>query len=359
VRRSDDELTKKNLLESSESEGEDVEDILGGKKNKKSSFEERQERLKSRVSELEEAAVSTKPWQLLGEVSATTRPQNSLLEEHLDFEHTARLPPQITEETTKSLEDIIRQRIKDKSFDDVERKEKLNEEPFEYKKRIVLDQEKSKQSLSQVYEQEYLKLQQKEEEEKKDPDHEDIKKMLTSLFVKLDALSNFHYTPKPAAPEVQIISNQPSITMEEVAPVNVSDAAMMAPHEIQDKQKGELVGKTERTETDKKRDLRAKKSAQRKRQRAKERKQQAIEKLRPGLGNKYAKEKAIKELEKQSKAPGGKVTLIKDGGKSDLTTSSKFFSQLQEEVTTHVQSKKALKKKKSKDKQGSATKYKL
>ena len=42
-------------------------------------------------------------------------------------------------------------------FDDVERKDKPKEEAFEYKKRIMLDQEKSKKSLGEVYEEEYLK----------------------------------------------------------------------------------------------------------------------------------------------------------------------------------------------------------
>lgn len=44
-----------------------------------------------------------------------------------------------------------------KAFDDVVRKEKPKEEVFEYKKRLTLDHEKSKQSLAEVYEQEYLK----------------------------------------------------------------------------------------------------------------------------------------------------------------------------------------------------------
>ena len=41
----------------------------------------------------------------------------------------------------------------------MERKVKPKDNPFEYKKRLTLDQEKSKMSLGEIYEQEYLKQQ--------------------------------------------------------------------------------------------------------------------------------------------------------------------------------------------------------
>ena len=111
----------------------------------------------------------------------------------------------ITSEITTKLEDIIKQRIKDKAFDDVERKIKPVEMNYEFKKQITLDQEKSKMSLSQVYEQDYLNKAAEAGKttgidvdvvEKVNPKHEEIRKGLESLFIKLDALSNFHYTPK-------------------------------------------------------------------------------------------------------------------------------------------------------------------
>ncbi|XP_062439588.1 U3 small nucleolar ribonucleoprotein protein MPP10 isoform X2 [Rhea pennata] len=312
----------------------------------KSSFEKRQEKMSAKIRSLEEELLEEKPWQLKGEISGQKRPENSLLEETLLFDHAVRMPPVITEETTLQLEDIIKQRILDQAWDDVVPKEKPKEEAFEYKKRITLDHEKSKLSLAEIYEQEYLKLHQQKTEEEENPEHKEIQEMMDSLFLKLDALCNFHFTPKPPVPEVKIVSNLPALSMEEVAPVAVSDAALLAPEEIKEKNKaGDIKADAEKTSTDKKRDRRKKKLRKRMKLREKERRQKLLEKMKPEQGTKLSKKAAAAKLKKLAKE--GKASLLKDEGKDKVLKSSQaFFSQLQDQVKMQIKDAKKIKKKK-------------
>ena len=204
-------------------------------------------------------------------------------------------------------------------------------------------QEKSKLSLAEVYEQEYLKQKGDLEESKKTPgvldddggdngpppEVELIKRAMKTLFSKLDTLTHFHYTPKMSTAEVKIIRNAPTISMEEVAPIAMSDANLLAPQEIVDKQKSEEIGATERSDTDRKRDRRQKKLKQRLREKEKEKKTRLVEKLNPGLGNKHSKKKVLRDIEKAEKE--GKVVTIKS---KSVKSSTSFFQQLQNEASS-------------------------
>ncbi|XP_063370209.1 U3 small nucleolar ribonucleoprotein protein MPP10 [Cydia amplana] len=279
----------------------------------KSDFEHRQDRLKQTINRLEEKMLKEAPWQLKGEVDAVKRPQNSLLEEVVDFDLTSRPPPIITEQTTVTLEDIIRQRIKDKAWDDVEKKEKPVDDQLKFRKTEIIDQSKSKLSLAQVYEAEYLKQKQAasgEKEEKEEPEaHKEVKEAMKKLFAKLDALCHYHYTPRAPQAEVKIVSNTPAISMEEVAPVATSDAALLAPEEVKKKRRGDLMSKEERSSTDKKRERRKKKQLQRK------------------------KGTVAKVTEHRNTTKG-----VEANDKS-LKTSKAFFQQLNDEATSIIKKK--------------------
>ncbi|XP_053573529.1 U3 small nucleolar ribonucleoprotein protein MPP10 [Bombina bombina] len=351
---------------SDDSEGEDIGDILGNKKQKlpepsepKSSFEKREQKMTEKIETLQKQMLDQKSWQLSGEITAQKRPENSLLSETLVFDHAARMAPVITEETTVQLEDIIKQRIKDQVWDDVVQKEKPKENAFEYKKRLTLDHDKSKLSLAEIYEQEYLKLNQEKKEEEENPKHVEIQKLMDSLFLKLDALSNFHFIPKPSVPEIKVVSNLPAISMEEVAPVGVSDAALLAPEEIKEKNKaGDVKTDAEKTTTDKKRERRKKKAMKKLKIKEREKRQQLALKTREEKGKKYTKEAAAADLKKVTKE--GKATVLKDEGKDKaLKSSHAFFSQLQDQVKLQVKGAKMAQKKSKKENVLSAHKLKL
>ncbi|KAG8440399.1 hypothetical protein GDO86_006232 [Hymenochirus boettgeri] len=349
------------------SEGEDIGEILGGKKQDlpeptevRSSFEKREEKMTEKIQTLQKQMLEEKPWQLTGEVTAQKRPENSLLSESLIFDHASKMAPIITEETTMQIEDIIKQRIKDQVWDDVVRKEKPKENTFEYKKRLTLDHDKSKLSLAEIYEQEYIKLNEKKKEEEENPKHVEIKKIMDSLFLKLDALSNFHFTPKPPVPEIRVVSNLPAISMEEVAPVSVSEATLLAPEEIKEKNKaGDLKTDAEKTATDKKRERRKKKTVKRLKIKEREKRQQQAEKIRAEKGNKgFSKDAAAASLKKLTKE--GKATILKDEGKDKaLKSSQAFFSQLQDQVKLQIKGVKSAQKKPKKENQLSVHKLKL
>jgi U3 small nucleolar RNA-associated protein MPP10 len=80
-----------------------------------STHEKRQIALRAQIAQLESDVVGPKDWTLLGEASSRARPENSLLEENLEFEQVGKVVPVITEESVKTLEELIKSRIRDVS----------------------------------------------------------------------------------------------------------------------------------------------------------------------------------------------------------------------------------------------------
>ncbi|ERL90100.1 hypothetical protein D910_07454 [Dendroctonus ponderosae] len=119
-----------------------------------------------------------------------------------------------------------------------------------------------------IYEKDYLSQQaafnqdNQEQQEEEPESHKELKQMMKGLFAKLDSLSNFHFTATAAIPELKVIKKLPAVSMEEVAPVAISDANLLAPEEIKNKPKGDIIGQNERTKTDKKGKRRKKKVKQ-------------------------------------------------------------------------------------------------
>lgn len=285
----------------------------------KSTYEKQQERLEAQIEQYEEENIQGRHWTLRGEANAKARPVNSLLEEDLEFEHANKPVPVITQESTNTLEEMIKKRIIDNMFDDVERKVDPTLKPFMPSKRVELNDEKSKKSLAELYEDDYVKQQTGDKSDQRDEalqkEHDDISQLFKSLCHKLDSLSNFHYTPKEAKPEMSIVANSAAISMEEVIPVNVSDATLLAPEEVYDKKRGDVKVAAEMSAEERKRLRAQKKKLNKKERQLKEREQKVIQKLNPGMVKKQSKAKAVKELLGQKN-----VTFIGKDGKQKTTT---------------------------------------
>ncbi|XP_075107790.1 M phase phosphoprotein 10 isoform X3 [Nicotiana tabacum] len=249
---------KKNVKSSDLSDGLGMDDDMSDdnddnqKKKSLSTHEKELVKLRSTIEEMEKANLEEKAWTMQGEVTAARRPKNSALEVDLDFEHNVRPAPVITEEVTASLEELIQKRIVEGRFDDVQKPPSLpSRAPRETKE---LDDNKSKKGLAEIYEEEYVQktglvstaLSFSDEQKK------EATLLFKKLCLKLDALSHFHFTPKPVIEDMSVQANVPALAMEEIAPVAVSDAAMLAPEEVFSG-KGDVKEETELTQAERKR----------------------------------------------------------------------------------------------------------
>lgn len=249
-----------------ESERSDSEDALsdasaGNPKSRRSAHERRQTKLAAEIRKLESELVAKRAWTLSGEASAVDRPVNSLLEEDLDFEHAGKPVPIITEEVSESIEALIKRRILAQEFDEVlRRRPDTLGNPNGARRGIVdLDLDKDgKKSLAELYEEEHAKNTDPDayvskNDEKLSRDEEEIKQMWKDISSKLDALSSWHYKPKPAAPTLTVVADVATVAMEDAQPTTAQGVAggesRMAPQEIYapgkaTAEQGELVARS-------------------------------------------------------------------------------------------------------------------
>ncbi|MCJ1435521.1 U3 snoRNP protein [Xylographa pallens] len=243
------------------SDAEDAPNPSSTPSNNLSTHQKRQAALASQIRALEAANVAKREWTLAGEARAAERPLNSLLEEDLDFERAGKPVPVITAAVSEDIEALIKRRILARQFDEVLRRrpDSLRGAPSGEgvrRGRVELDDAKSKVGLGELYAEEHLR--------DVDPEgfvdtrdaavgkaHAEIERLWGEVSAKLDALSSWHYRPKPAEVVVRVLGDVPAVRMEEARPSGVGGvgagegASMLAPQEVyaggEGAEKGEVV----------------------------------------------------------------------------------------------------------------------
>lgn len=248
------------------SEHSDSEDALsdvsdGNPKARRSAHERRQAKLAEEIRKLEAESVAKRAWTLSGEAAAADRPINSLLAEDLDFEHAGKPVPVITEEVSESIEELIKRRILAQEFDEVIRRrpDSLADGSRDTRRGLVeLDDSKAKQSLAEIYEEDHVKRSNPDSylsksDEKLRQDEKEVEAMWKEISAKLDALSSWHYKPRPAAPSLTVVADVATVSMEDAQPTTAQGVgggeSMIAPQEVykagkETAERGEVVAKS-------------------------------------------------------------------------------------------------------------------
>ncbi|EIN13712.1 Mpp10 protein [Punctularia strigosozonata HHB-11173 SS5] len=291
-----------------------------------STHEKRMEALRAQIAELEAENVGKKDWVLMGEATARSRPQNSLLEEDLDFERVMKAVPVVTESSVQALEDRIKARILDNNFDDVVRRRPVEDKPFLPSRLIELQDKKSKQSLAEIYEEEYVTAASgvaagDDRDGKLKKEHEEIEKMWDGICYKLDALCNAHFTPKLPKATIETVSNVAAATLESALPTTKATTTMLAPEEVFAPSSSDVRARSELTPAEKRSLHNKQKKAKKQARDALERRVGKVAQMNTGSKHpssvKKQKEEALKSVVKSGKG----VTVI--GKKSKQTEGKK------------------------------------
>lgn len=212
-------------------------------RSRRSTHEKRRAALAEEIRRLEAANVAKREWTLSGEATAIERPQNSLLEEDLEFERAGKPVPVITAEVSESIESLIKRRILAQEFDDIIRRRPDDLATGRDARRgrfdFQLSDVKEKKSLAEMYEEEHSRLTDPnyvdEKDEKTRKEQNEILTMWKDVCGKLDSLSSWHFTPKAPAPQLDIRVDAPVVRLEDARPsagIEAAGASQLAPQEV-------------------------------------------------------------------------------------------------------------------------------
>ena len=326
-------------------------------------FEKRAKEVANQIRTIEQQLVEEKHWALRGEVTKKDRPESSLLESYVDFDQVTQGVPLLTEEHTARVEETIRKRVLEGTFDDVFKRRDTEGAARRSKPKVQLEFQKSEKGLGQVFEEAYLKATAEPgEDEQVPPEHREAQRLFRELCRSLDALTNDHYRPSaPAVKEISVKSKDvAAIALEEVAPVGVSGARLLAPEELGGRSKNvEAKSEKELEHDDRKRHRKQRKEGAKKKKTIQEQEKKARAAVDPVFA---AKLKAAKEVEAIGKVKGTKMAGsqgIGGGTKAgkEYTKSATFFKNLQETVDGSGQETGSKKRQRKEGK--SAASYKL
>jgi U3 small nucleolar RNA-associated protein MPP10 len=300
--------------------------------------ERRQYLLQQQISDLEKTIIRPRNWELTGEVMADQRPEDSLLEKQLEFNHIGHVQEQFTEEANVRLEAMIRERIAHSLFDDVERVVAEKQKPKKVKKE--LDHDKSQLSLAEIYEKDYVDKHRtdgsSEQQEKQTAQEREIGELFAQLSYQLDSLCNFNFTPRPPRDEMQVVAQESAIAMEEIIPDAVNAEQMLAPQDLySSRSAGAPVADSELTQQQRKAVFQSTKRKKHKRSKHEKLRNQQREMGMDAHGKEGSKDDVLRQLENSetvqsassssAAGPGG-------GGDVNFAQSTKFFEELQRQV---------------------------
>jgi len=293
-----------------------------------------QTKMRQKIEQLEEENIGEKEWVMRGEIASRDRPKESLLGVDLEFDQGSKIMPEITPEVTEEIEALLKRRILEESWDDVVRIKKQDSK--DYTPRVVTERIESgkgkaqhEKGLGELYEQDYLREHGLLKTDEQDKQTAELDKLIGKLFYKLDALTNFHFTPKPLPKPVEVRSNVSALNLEEATPDTVSEGQLLAPEEVYQKARKAPRADAELSKEEREARRRTKKRVKRKQEQERKAERKVVD--RTAHGNKYNKERTLKELRSAKNVSfGDEKEKESSRHKVNYNKSSTVFKMLQE-----------------------------